>query len=119
MITKTFNRAVSALPADAARFTGHFHPVYSAHARKAASNDRYGEIYLPQRLELALSNIVEVETVNGRATKAVIRFPYLNNNDLVLVVCDPLDGELYVKTVWLNQANDSHATLRTAHLQHV
>lgn len=117
--SKTYNRALTVLPAHSARFTGTFRAVYDNHALRAARDDRYGQIFLPQTLDIEASQIVEVETVNNRAVKAVARLPYNDKLDLVLVICDPMDGEIYVKTVWLNQRDDNHATLRTEKLQHV
>jgi hypothetical protein len=80
---------------------------YSNHARKAASDDRITR--LPARLPP--NTLIEVEAVEGRPTKWVVRFPTLERQgwDMILVV-QP-DG--FVRTMWMNARNDSHRTLKT------
>lgn len=115
LLSGIFNRALG-LPPGIERFTGTWKLEYTLHAKRASLSDRYGQITLPQTLRLVNSQIVEVEMVSGRAVKAVVRIPHTDTHDLVLVVCDPMDGYLLVKTVWLNDKADEHATLKTESL---
>jgi len=82
---------------------------YSAHARRAATNDRYGDINLPRVFNSDNAELVEAEVENGKVRKMVYRQPYNGENDLVIV----LNPDGLVRTVWLNQTNDSHRTLDT------
>lgn len=84
-------------------------PKYSAHALKAAKEDRYGIINLPKTIEFSKKAIIEVETKdNVEADKIVVRIPYSGEDDLCLVIL--LDSKV-VKTVWLNKRSDKHNTL--------
>src|SRR4051812_18076088 len=80
---------------------------YTAHARREAHNDRYGEIPLPKFFEAAGAKLIEVETMDGRPIKQVWRRKLDAEHDLVLVI--KKDGA--VKTVWINKTDDEHGTL--------
>ena len=84
---------------------------YTHHAIDAAYNDRYEEIILPNALNFAKSEIIEVEIKNKKIVKIVARFDYNNNYDLVIVIIP--QGKI-IKTVWLNDKNDTHLTLDTS-----
>lgn len=85
---------------------------YSTHARKAAQDDRYGPITnLPTSLPVLRSSIVEAEVDQQGTSKLVVRVPYSEGLDLVLVIIPDGAGAL-VKTVWLNRSDDAHHTLR-------
>lgn len=85
---------------------------YSNHAKQACLNDRYGMITPPFTAEITRENLIEVE-LNGQAiVKAVIRIPYNDKNDLVIVLMPDFDMA-FVKTVWLNDRADNHKTLKT------
>lgn len=82
------------------------------HAVKATTDDKYGDIVLPLvrgELQLAGMKLVELETLNDRPVKIVVRGSYAPNPkyDLVLV----LTSSGILKTCWLNDSADSHATL--------
>lgn len=81
--------------------------TYTRHALRAAEDERLGR--LPQRVPEHF-DVIEVEVVNKRVTKSVIRFRFTLKDDLVLVVLP--DG--VVKTVWVNAHTDSHRTLNTS-----
>lgn len=88
--------------------------TYSRHARQAALEDRYGTIQdLPGTLDLSKADPVEVSTEEGvrKVTKVVYRTRHSDTLDLVLVVV-PERGGFFVKTVWLNETNDKHTSLR-------
>ena len=82
---------------------------YSAHARMAAMSDRYGQIELPRVFNSDNAELVEAEVEKGKVQKMVYRQPYNEENDLVIV----LNPDGFVRTVWLNQSDDSHRTLDT------
>lgn len=85
--------------------------TYTRHAEQAALNDRYGAIDLPFYLHTTDALLVEIELRDQTPVKAVFRIKYDDRLDLVLVVA--ISGLRYVvKTVWLNQADDKHSTLR-------
>jgi hypothetical protein len=107
-VSGVFNRARNGLPPGIEKFTGAWRCVYTAHARRSAGCDRYGAFDLPQSIRVANQHVVEAEFVAGRCVKAVVRFQHNDSYDLVLVVCDPMDGEVLVKTAWLNRREDSH-----------
>lgn len=81
---------------------------YTYHAVEAAESDRYGLITLPETVNFGLVELVEMEVVNGKPFKVVVRQHYNQSTDLVLVIL--LDG-YRVKTVWLNSKRDQHQTL--------
>lgn len=83
--------------------------TYSHHARNAAVDDRYRDLtpYLSRYIDLDECEIVEVETVNGRITKRVVRCPI--DSELTMVLVIGADG--YVRTVWGNLNSDQHASL--------
>jgi hypothetical protein len=89
-----------------------FHPImsltYSSHANEEALSDKYGEIRLPQRVDVRKGTTVEVGVRNNVVSKLVIRFSYDANKDIVMVI-NPNDG--FVRTVWFNEKNDRHKTL--------
>jgi len=82
---------------------------YSFHSLEAANNDRYGVIDLPDAINLARVELVEMEVIGGKIHKVVVRMPYSVTLDLVMVV---LLETLTVKTVWLNKRSDNHRTLK-------
>lgn len=81
--------------------------TYTKHALRAANNDRYGYINLPDAINTNNAKAIEVEITGHHVTKIVYRIDYNEKHDLVLVV-----GEACrVYTVWLNEKNDTHKTL--------
>jgi hypothetical protein len=79
---------------------------YSRHARRAATDDRYGYINLPDSIRVKVEEIFEVEATNGKVTKFAARTSYDETRDLILVV----RGNVVV-TVWINLKSDTHKTL--------
>ena len=83
--------------------------TYSRHAKLACVSDRYGKIMKPPfSVSLTDKNIIEVEAINGSASKVLARLPYNEQYD-ILVAFFP--ESKFVKTVWLNDRNDNHYTL--------
>jgi len=80
---------------------------YGSHAKQAARDD--GLTRLPAALP-ATFQVIEVEMLHGAPTKWVVRMAHPDEQyrDLVLVV--QRDG--FVRTVWTNDKNDSHKTLK-------
>jgi hypothetical protein len=83
---------------------------YGAHALRAANEDRYGLVNLPKTLNTSAALCVEVELLDGAVIKLVYRVRYSADLDLVLAV-SPKSNTLFVRTVWLQSKNDTHATL--------
>lgn len=84
--------------------TGSVRLQYSKHARDRAASKSFK---LPIVLPWSVVRLVEVETVGTVTSKYVVRGPYDALRDIVLVV-QP-DG--FVRTAWLNDKADVHATL--------
>lgn len=87
---------------------------YSAHARKAAGDDRYGYIPLPAAISLSRYKTVEVEILNGKVRKIVIRGALLMDiaeRDVIFVLMPRAGKPWFCKTVWANLKSDSHKTL--------
>ena len=81
---------------------------YSAHAKRAALDDRYGAIVLPRYFNAEVATLIEVETEKGVPVKQLWRQPLDEKHDLVLAI--QRDG--LVRTVWINVRNDAHTTLQ-------
>lgn len=88
--------------------------TYSRHAQRACTDDRNGMILPPRQVKIEANQIIEIETNNfGAAVKLVVRQPYDEENDLLIAMCPEIGvKEGFVKTCWLNQKNDGHATLK-------
>lgn len=82
---------------------------YTYHAINAAKTDRYGEIELPEAINMADYEVVELEVVKNIPFKVTIRGHYDTRRDLVMVV---LLRDNRVKTVWSNLKSDRHRTLK-------
>jgi hypothetical protein len=83
--------------------------VWTRHADSARLNDRYGEIPRFSTLPLASFEVIEVETERDRVVKLVMRGHWTKTLDVVFVL---IPGSRWVvKTVWINERNDTHGTL--------
>jgi len=107
----TYHRQLGPLPGKG-MWHGNLVLVYSEHAIKAASEDRYGPLPLFSSVEFdANLDAVEVTFENGEPVKAVLRIPLDDKLDLIYVVLRPAGGVALVKTIWGNLASDGHRTL--------
>jgi hypothetical protein len=81
----------------------------------AAASDRYnarGAWQAPHEVEVLYPEIVEALVDNGVAVKVVVRQALDSSRDLVLVLNQPDQaGRAFVRTLWLNDAQDNHGTL--------
>ena len=112
-----YNRALG-LPQGAAQlFSGRFILDYSSHAKAASQNDRYGRFELLPAEDIKPEYVVEVQVEFGRAVKAVVRVPYDEEMDLVLVLNRPEGSRAFVKTAWLNSRRDRHSTLNVRNVR--
>jgi hypothetical protein len=85
---------------------------YGNHARMAAWDDKYGKINYPYRISFKDDlQIFEIEIQRGTVVKMGVRMSYDKNHDLSIIF-NPQDG--FVRTVWLNEKNDTHRTLNTS-----
>lgn len=87
---------------------------YSGHALKAAMTDRYGAVALPEYINVDRCVPIEVETDGDTVVKIVLRMNVDTSRDLCVVVGIPEKrGGCWIgRTVWINETNDSHNTLR-------
>ena len=81
---------------------------YTLHAIKSAENDRYGTINLPSKINLAMVEVIEIEILDDDVEKMIVRQKYSKEYDLILVI---MPRYMRVKTVWLNEVDDTHKTL--------
>ena len=81
---------------------------YTLHAIKSAENDRYEEINLPSTINFTMVEVIEIEILDGDVEKMIVRQKYSKEYDLVLVI---MPRYMRVKTVWLNEVEDTHKTL--------
>lgn len=79
--------------------------TYTVHAHREACRDGVQHC-LPNSIPATFS-LVEVETLEGKPFKWVVRFPLNGQLDMVMA----LTSDYIVKTVWVNRRNDAHATL--------
>ena len=82
---------------------------YTYHALDAAKTDRYGVIELPESINLADYEIVELEIADGKPRKILIRGHYDSSRDLTMAI---LLRDNRVLTVWSNLKGDDHKSLR-------
>jgi len=80
----------------------------STHARRAASDDRYGSFEIPTSFDPVTWTVIEIEVINGALVKIVARKALDSTRDLVMAF---LIREKLIKTVWVNLASDTHKTL--------
>ena len=80
---------------------------YSPHAQEQMLSKGIDEA--PNFINLSQVDIVEMEVANGKPFKVLARQAYDSTYDIVHVI---LLKSLVVKTVWLNNRNDKHRTLR-------
>ncbi len=92
-------------------FTPRIRLRYGGHARQEALVDRYGDLRLPDVVDVSKGTVIEVGVTGNTVTKMVVRFSYDDKKDIVLVI-NPADG--FVRTVWANEKNDTHSTLNRA-----
>ena len=88
---------------------GIFNLTYSNHAKRASSNDRYGQMSLPTTLDIEEAQLIEIEVENNEVIKGVYRTKYDDTLDLIIVL---IPQKSFVKTVWFNRSDDTHSTLQ-------
>lgn len=110
-----YNKALGIPPAIIARVTGiQMNLTYSRHSLTECLKDRE-TLVPPKALKLTEADIVEIETDDKRpiVNKVVARIKGSTTNDIVMVILPEFAvGEGFVKTLWLNDVNDHHTTLR-------
>ena len=88
---------------------GIFNLTYSNHAKRASSNDRYGQMTLPTTLDTEEAKLIEIEVENNEVIKSVHRTKYDDILDLIIVL---IPQKSFVKTVWFIRSDDTHSTLQ-------
>ena len=81
-----------------------FEPIYGRHSFDQASAKMFT---LPRSVTFSGQNVIEAEVENGKTVKVVVRLPYSNSHDIVLVIRN--NG--FIKTAWLNSKSDRHNAL--------
>jgi len=84
---------------------------YTLHALDAAESDPYDVIILKNEYDFSKSDTIEIEVKDNEVIKLVSRFDYNNEYDLIVVI---VPQNKNVKTLWLNEKNDTHLTLDTS-----
>lgn len=83
---------------------------YGPHARRAAHTDKYGYINLPHVINADKAKVIEVEVNDNNQVSKIVYRTKLNTKLNLCIVMNP-NG--FVRTVWVNAANDQHKTLDT------
>jgi hypothetical protein len=86
--------------------------TYSFHARREANADRHRRIPMFPAVEFEAGDVVEVGMKNGLPHCALLRVPLDDRHDIVYVLLRPEGDAALVMTMWINAANDTHATLK-------
>lgn len=85
--------------------------AWTQHAYRAAADDRYGLIEPYPVLDLSYCETIEVELDGCKVLKLVLRAQWDDDHDVVYVVIPNGSKPWTVKTVWMNERNDTHRTL--------
>lgn len=111
LLTRLYHAAVG-IPDDISGPEGGSALRYTVHAVREAQHESIADM-LPATLPMTYE-LVEVETFAGKPVKWVVRTRLDATRDLVLVV----HYNYQVRTVWVNQTTDRHATLnRSRYMQ--
>jgi hypothetical protein len=93
-----------------------FRLVYTRHAMLQAGLDRYGWVKPPKSITVDPATVFELTQECGALKKFGVRLTsgfLAERRDVDLILILILDGDcLVVKTLWLNERNDKHQTLR-------
>lgn len=84
---------------------------WTRHADEARVTDRYGDIRRFETATLGRLSVVEVGVEGGRIAKILFRGRYTDTLDVCMVLIPNGTAPWTVKTVWVNERNDAHATL--------
>ena len=79
-------------------------------SRHASDRAREKNIFIPEKIDMHLFDVIEVVMNGTKITRMVIRGEYDDYDDICLVVA-PRGNALFVVTVWLNHWRDGHGTL--------
>lgn len=84
--------------------------TWSSHALSARKSDRYGSIKHFDKINVDADTIIEISEESG-GYKILLRLDYDEKFDISVVIL--IRGETHlVKTVWLNDKQDKHSTLK-------
>jgi hypothetical protein len=110
-MTETLWHSSIRLPANFKAPTQFVELRWTRHADSERTKDRYREIPRFKGLSLKRFRVIEVGTVDGTISKIVFRGKLDDTNDVVIVLIPNGARPWTVKTVWVNETNDSHKTL--------
>lgn len=85
--------------------------LWTKHADRARRDDRYGMIPRFETATLGNLRVIEVGMENGRIAKILFRGQMNADLDVCMVLMPTTRTSWTVKTVWINERNDSHKTL--------
>ena len=108
-----FHKLVGFPAGATAPFVGEYSIRLGDHAKCAQNSDDgiVNGVQDGETLIVEARDIVEVEVTNGAAVKAVVRLGYSDTQDVCFALLAPVGGVAFVKTFWLNSANDNHRSL--------
>lgn len=118
-MTKLYHRDI-AMPAGALTdfCNRQWNLAYTRHALQEALSDKLGTLtHAPRSIRFTDADVIEIEReeITGhpyfRTSKIVVRVPYDERRDLVLVLRKFIDGAAIVITLWTNNVGDTHSTL--------
>ena len=111
MLDGKYHKQLGLPKGSAELWAGRLQLRYGNHAQSEADVDRYGRAELFGEAEFEAADVVEVEVAQGQPVKAVLRFPYDDDKDLVMVLQRPERSVSFVRTVWFNLVSDKHRSL--------
>jgi hypothetical protein len=88
--------------------------AYSGHALNSAKDDRYGEMFLPDRMRLSDFEVIEIGIIGRRVSKILFRGELDDDRDLCIVLIPNGRSPWRCKTVWINERSDAHKTLNAS-----
>lgn len=89
---------------------------YTHHAKDRRKREgQYKVSLLPPQIKVCKDNIIEIHTNdNINIDKALIKYPYTNTKNLILVLkLFPNKKHATVITFWINRKTDNHDTVKT------
>jgi hypothetical protein len=111
-MTKLYHKEIGLPDAYKAFCERQWNMAYTRHAMNEAAHDKLGALsHAPRSVCFRPQDVIEVEMADCELTKLVVRIPYDNRRDLILVLRNLYDGAATVITLWTNEITDTHGTL--------
>lgn len=93
-----------------AKFTIPTHVATLVHSNHSRDQSARRGIAISNAIDFSRGTVIEVGYSKGKLNHMLVRMPYDNRNDISFALI-PLKGKWLVKTMWLNEKDDTHSTL--------